>query len=86
MITGNLLDLYHVRYYQLRGSFDYSKLRFPYTWMIQLGVSGAKKANDGNTDVSFLERVMETPFEYYDNAGIDKMISILHRLEAEKQA
>ncbi|MDY5441320.1 MAG: flavodoxin domain-containing protein [Candidatus Enteromonas sp.] len=86
MITGNLLDLYHVRYYQLRGSFDYSKLRFPFNWMIKLGISGAKKANDGNTDVDFLERVMETPFEYYDNAGIEKIISILHRLEAEKQA
>ena len=86
MITGNLLDLYHIRYYQLRGSFDYSKLKFPYNWMIKLGISGAKKMNDGNTDVAFLEQVMETPFEYYDHAGIEKIISILHRLENEKKA
>ena len=33
-ISGNVLDIYHIRYYQLRGSFDYSKLHFPYNFMI----------------------------------------------------
>jgi hypothetical protein len=29
MIEQNLLDMYHVRYYQFRGSFDMKKLHFP---------------------------------------------------------
>ena len=33
MIEQNLLDMYHVRYYQFRGSFDMKKLHFPENFM-----------------------------------------------------
>ena len=63
LISANILDLYHIRFYQLRGSFDYSKLRFPKNLMIRLGIKGAVDRNDGNTDVEFLKSILNTPFE-----------------------
>src|SRR5574344_66080 len=34
MIEQNLLDMYHVRYYQFQRSFDMQKLHFPESFMI----------------------------------------------------
>lgn len=85
LINSNLLDLYHLRFYQLRGSFDYSKLKFPYTWMIRLGIKGAIQRNDPGTDAETLGRLIETPLEYDDNDGVDRVLSVLHRLASESK-
>lgn len=86
LIMSNLLDLYHIRFYQLRGSFDYSKLRFPQTWMIRLGIKGAIDRNDSDSDVNFLSELIDHPFEYDDTAGVDRILSVLHRLSSEQEA
>ena len=86
LISANILDLYHIRFYQLRGSFDYSKLRFPKNLMIRLGIKGAVDRNDGNTDVEFLKSILNTPFEYNDQDGVDRILSVLHRLSTENKA
>ena len=82
LISGNVLDIYHIRYYQLRGSFDYSKLRFPYNFMINTSLRALRKDPDSAQDLSMVENLKETPLEFYDQQGIDRIISVLHRLSA----
>ena len=82
LISGNVLDIYHIRYYQLRGSFDYSKLHFPYNFMINTSLRALRKDPDSAQDLSMVENLKETPLEFYDQQGIDRIISVLHRLSA----
>ena len=82
LISGNVLDIYHIRYYQLRGSFDYSKLHFPYNFMINTSLRALRKDPDSAQDLSVVENLKETPLEFYDQQGIDRIISVLHRLSA----
>ena len=82
LISGNVLDIYHIRYYQLRGSFDYSKLHFPYNFMINTSLRALRKDPDSAQDLSMVENLKETPLELYDQQGIDRIISVLHRLSA----
>ncbi len=82
LISGNVLDIYHIRYYQLRGSFDYSKLHFPYNFMINTSLRALRKDPDSAQDLSMVENLKETPLEFYDQQGVDRIISVLHRLSA----
>ena len=82
LISGNVLDIYHIRYYQLRGSFDYSKLHFPYNFMINTSLTALRKDPDSAQDLSMVENLKETPLEFYDQQGVDRIISVLHRLSA----
>ena len=82
LISGTVLDIYHIRYYQLRGSFDYSKLHFPYNFMINTSLRALRKDPDSAQDLSMVENLKETPLEFYDQQGIDRIISVLHRLSA----
>ena len=85
LISGNVLDIYHIRYYQLRGSFDYSKLHFPYNFMINTSLRALRKDPDSAQDLSMVENLKETPLEFYDQQGVDRIISVLHRLSAVKK-
>ena len=81
MISSNILDLYHVRYYQLRGSFDYQKLG-PIQKLL-MNNSLRLVANDPNASAEqqALLAIKDTPIHYYDTEGVNKIISVLHRLE-----
>ncbi len=81
MISSNILDLYHVRYYQLRGSFDYQKLG-PIQKLL-MNNSLRMVANDPNAsaDQQALLAIKDNPIHYYDTEGVNKIISVLHRLE-----
>ena len=80
LIRSNILDLYHVRFYQLRGSFDYSKLG-P---VEKLMMSNSLRiiANDPNStaDQKMLLSIKENPLECYDDAGVNKIISVVRKL------
>ena len=82
LISGNVLDIYHIRYYQLRGSFDYSKFHFPYNFIINTSLRALRKDPDSAQDLSMVENLKETPLEFYDQQGVDRIISVLHRLSA----
>ena len=81
LISGNLLDLYHVRFYQLRGSFDYSKLSL----VDRLLMSNSLRliANDPNAsaDQKMLLEIKENPIIVYDQDGVDRIISVVRKLD-----
>lgn len=81
MISSNILDLYHVRYYQLRGSFDFNKLGFVHRMLMghTINIMAAKENPDASQMA--IAQLKEHPIEFHDYAGIDRIVSVLHRLE-----
>ena len=77
LISTNVLDIYHVRFYQLRGSFDYAKLRFPYNLLINTSLKQIQKDPDHASDGALMEDLKNRPMEFYDAQGIDKILSVL---------
>lgn len=82
LISGNILDLYHVRFYQLRGSFDFSKLGFIDRLLMSHSLNMIARDPDASVDQRALLDIKERPIEYYDRDGVDRIISVLHRLAA----
>ena len=82
LISTNVLDIYHIRFYQLRGSFDYSKLRFPYSLMMKASLRQMQNDPSLASQVEMMDSLKDQPLEFYDAQGIDKILSVLHRLSA----
>lgn len=86
MISANILDLYHVRYYQLRGSFDFNKLGFIHKILMNHTFRLAAQQDMPGVPQSALATLKDHPIEYYDQAGIDRIVSVLHRLDSIVEA
>ncbi len=87
LISANLLDLYHLRFYPLRGSFDYNKLNFRDKMMMKLGLQQALAMGKGeDKDNNFLQQALQQPFVYKDTEGVNRILSVLHRLASEQNA
>lgn len=80
LISANLLDMYHLRFYMLRGNFDYNNLKFPYKFLFSNSLRMI--ANDANAspDQKALLSVKDHPIYSHDDEGINKIISIVNRL------
>ena len=85
LIRGNLLDLYHVRFYQLRGSFDFSKLGFIEKFMMNNSFRIIAK-DQANADQQALLTIKEHPIEVYDQAGVDRIISVVRKIDTVIEA
>jgi|SRR5574344_1827161 len=82
LIEQNLLDLYHVRYYQVRGSFDINKLHFPYKFMINNSIKMAVNDPNASEDQKSLALVKDHPIEVYDNEKIEKILTVVRSIES----
>lgn len=82
LISGNLLDMYHLRYYMLRGNFEYEKLKFPYKFLFANSLRMIEHDPNASADQKALLAVKSTPILYHDDEGISKIISIINRLAA----
>ena len=82
MISGNLLDMYHLRFYMLRGSFEYNKLKFPYKLLFANSLRMIARDENASADQKALLTVKETPIIVHDDEGINKIVSIINRLSA----
>jgi menaquinone-dependent protoporphyrinogen IX oxidase len=80
IIEQNLLDMYHIRYYQLRGNFDYRKVKFPYNILFSNSIRMIAKDPNATADQKMLLQIKNTPIIYYDQAKIDRIISVIHSL------
>ncbi|MCR5079559.1 MAG: flavodoxin domain-containing protein [Bacilli bacterium] len=84
MISSNLLDMYHLRYYQLQGKFDYASLSFLDKTLIKTSV--ARLQNDPNYDdmhKAAMQRLLTTPIDVYDQEGVNKIIRVLNKISLE---
>ena len=82
LISANILDLYHIRFYQLRGSFDYAKLN-PLEKLL-MSNSLRMISNDPNStaDQKMLLSIKDNPIECYDDAGVDRIISVIRKIDS----
>lgn len=87
MISRNLLDMYHVRYYQFRGSFDFKKLRFPQNILMKRSVE--MSINDPSispeSDPASLRALLDNAIEYYDQEKVDRVVSVIRTLERNRE-
>lgn len=81
LISQNVLDLYHIRFYQIRGGFDYSKLRFPHTLVISNSLKAIKNDPDSNVIAEQLLTIKETPIVYHDDEKVAKIVSVIKTIE-----
>ncbi|MCQ2798452.1 MAG: flavodoxin domain-containing protein [Bacilli bacterium] len=84
LIRSNVLDLYHIRYYQLRGSFSYSKLKWKYRMVMSLMI--AKVTTDKNSTpemVAMYKSFKTTAIEYYDQEKVDKIVNVINTLSLQ---
>lgn len=79
LINQNLLDMYHLRFYQVRGSFHFEKLGFLEKIMIKASVKQFQ--GEGlSPEQSALGTIIETPIEWYDTEKINRIVSVIETL------
>ena len=83
LIDRNYLSPYHVRYYQVRGSFDFSKLKFMQKMIMKNSIKLIANSPDATPEQKMLTTVLDTPLEYYDVAKVERIISVIRKLVNE---
>jgi flavodoxin len=86
MIEQNLLDMYHVRYYQFHGSFDMKKLHFPLNFMIMNSLKMMAQDPSATADQKSLMNIKDHPIVVYDHEKVDKVVAVLNQLSFETPA
>ena len=86
LISQNLLDMYHIRYYQMRGSFDFSKLSFPYNILISRSLDAMASSEEESYKKEYLSKIKDEPLEYYDKEKFDRIVAVLSKIESEMSA
>lgn len=86
IINQNLLDMYHIRFYQFRGSFDFQHLKFPYNLVMKNSLRAIKNDPKATADQRYLLELVDKPLEYYDNEKVERMIQVLNQLSFDTAA
>jgi len=81
LIEQNLLDLYHIRFYQLRGSFDMAKLDFFSKLLIQNSLKMIANDPSSTEEQKALAGIKEKPIDYYDQEKVDRIVSVILTLQ-----
>lgn len=84
IIDANLLDNYHLRYYQLQGNFDMSKLGFLYRKKIQFMLKNTPAKNGLPGGEELIDYFEENPQEVYDQAKVDRIVEVVQQIEVER--
>ena len=82
LINQNLLDMYHVRFYQVRGSFHFEKLGFLEKMMIKASVRQLQ-GGDIAPEQAALATIIDQPIEWYDTEKINRIVSVIETLGIE---
>lgn len=83
-IITNGLDDYHIRYYQLMGGFDITKVPFPYNLIMKAGLKRASTSGDFGDDIKAnAANILKYPMNYNDLAGIEKVTNVIRKLQGK---
>ncbi|MCI1245229.1 MAG: flavodoxin domain-containing protein [Bacilli bacterium] len=83
LIEQNILDNYHIRFYQFQGSFDMSKLRFPYNLLIANSIRATVNSPGASPEQKALADLKDHPFVFFDNDKVERVLLVLRTLSAE---
>lgn len=82
LIQTNVLGDYHLRFYQFRGSFNFSKLNFMdrmmFTQSLKLMQAHPELGGGNVEDVSW---VKDNPIEVYDNEKVDRVVDVIQKIK-----
>lgn len=87
LISSNILDLYHIRFYQLQGKFDYSKLGPIEKILVKTSVN--RMQNDDNFTPEHKAQMLSLLTEKvdgYDHNGIEKIVAVVNKIRAGEAA
>jgi hypothetical protein len=82
LIEQNLLDLYHVRFYQLRGSFDIKKLHFPYNLLFRTSLQAMLSDPNATEDMKAWASLKNAAIEAYDAEKVQKIATVINSLSS----
>jgi flavodoxin len=82
LIEQNLLDMYHVRFYQVRGSFDMQKLHFPYKFLMKYTFKRIAADPDAGIDQKAILDLEGHPLIVYDSEQVEKILQVLRIIAA----
>ena len=83
LISANILDLYHVRFYQFQGGFDFNKLNFKNKFLFNTAIRQIENDPNATPDMKMVSYVKDHPVEYYDQAKVDRVVSVINSLSLE---
>lgn len=82
LIQTNVLGDYHLRFYQFRGSFDFSKLNFidrlMFTQSLKIMEAHPELAGGNAQDMSW---VKDNPIEVYDSEKVDRVVDVIQKIK-----
>ena len=84
LISSNILDLYHVRYYQFQGSFDYSKLNLKNKFLFNAAIRQVENDPNATAEMKMVSYVKEHPMHFYDSEKVNRVITVINSLSVEK--
>lgn len=84
MIQLNVLYPYHLRYYMLRGSFDFKKLSFKNRLMMNMSLNRLASQQELSVNDQQLLAIKDTPITYYDQEGVNRIVTVINKIALEK--
>ncbi|MBP5092006.1 MAG: hypothetical protein J6328_05575 [Bacilli bacterium] len=86
LISSNILDLYHVRYYQFQGSFDYSKLGLKNKFLFNTAIRQVESDPNATAEMKMVSYVKDHPINFYDSEKVNRVISVINKISLERAA
>lgn len=86
LISLNLLDLYRIRFYQVRGSFDMNALKFPYSTVMKATLNKMESDPNLTADKRALLELRERPLVYHDDEKVAKIVNIIKTIEEQRKS
>lgn len=86
LIEQNLLDMYHVRFYQFQGSFDAKKLKFPYNFLFRSSLSMIANNPSSTPDQKAISNFAKEPLNVYDSAKVSRVVTVINSLALSSPA
>lgn len=83
LIDRNYLSPYHVRFYQVRGSFDFKKLNFFQKMIMKSSIKMIANSADATPEQKMLTTVLDAPLEYYDREKVERILTVIRKLQDE---
>lgn len=81
LIEQNVLGDYHLRFYQFRGSFDFSKLKFPDNIMFNQSIKMMQSHPELGGNATDLAWLKDNPIEVYDSEKIERVVEVIEKIK-----
>ena len=81
LIEQNVLGDYHLRFYQLRGSFDYSKLKFADRLVFDQSIKAMSRDPESAGQANDLDWVKSNPILSYDQERVDYICGVIQKIK-----